>query len=145
MTLTELIERLEKAEAGSRELDACIHALIVNPPVMVDGGSWRGDIPATYEPMTSVLGRLDGADLAEFTGCPRYSESLDAALAILPEGWTPNIFLPPGMRAEVRLFRHAIGLNVHDAIKLDIVAEAATGPLAACTAFLKARAGKDTA
>jgi len=53
----------------------------------VDGGSWKGDVPAAYEPMSMVIGRLPGKDLAELTGCPRYTTSLDAAMGLVPEGW----------------------------------------------------------
>lgn len=92
MSLDELIARLEAASEGSRELDALIHAAVVNPPVMVDGGSWKGDVPAAYEPMSMVIGRLPGKDLAELTGCPRYTTSLDAAMGLVPEGhgWTAS-------------------------------------------------------
>ncbi len=136
MTKEQLIQALESATEGSRELDAFIHALVVNPPVMVDGGSWRGDIPATYEPMTSVLGRVNGADLAEFTGCPRYTTSLDAAMTLVPEGWSWKLIHETGDDSYLVVIRNAPTL-AH--VAPAFVVGGATAALALCSAFIRAR------
>lgn len=133
MSLDELIARLEAASEGSRELDALIHAAVVNPPVMVDGGSWKGDVPAAYEPMSVVIGRLPGKDLAELTGCPRYTTSLDAAMGLVPEGMEYEI------STLYNIARAAVGLNVNDGPWRGESALPENMPLALCIAALKAR------
>jgi len=134
MSLDELIARLEAASEGSRELDALIHAAVVNPPVMVDGGSWKGDVPAAYEPMSMVIGRLPGKDLAELTGCPRYTTSLDAAMGLVPEGWYWRGGNGDGFPARPHVWMQVFrgNYNEHDG-------RGATVALALCIASLRAR------
>lgn len=67
---TDLIARLEKATAPSRRLDAEIIAVI------------KGGAPEDYEATSWAL--------------PRLTESLDAALTLVPEGWSFRLWRHPG-------------------------------------------------
>lgn len=73
------------------------------------------------------------------TGCYRYTSSIDAALTLVPEGYTLQVhFVPvaPHFQPSVHMYRH------HDLSgKADIDAESATLPLALCIAALRARMG----
>ncbi len=88
----DLIKKLGEATEGSRELDGEIaRALFPYALIMTDAGQvGRGARPATYEPIGTRVD-LPGDVIAECTGVPFYTTSLDAALAlagrVLP-GWT---------------------------------------------------------
>jgi len=141
MTKEQLIQALEEATEGSRELDAQIHLAAGLYDRMRFEASDQlviGEIYRDGSHALDVVGK-NGGRVGYTERPPRYTTSLDAAMTLQSEGWTPSISLPPDFRAEVRLFRHAIGMNVHDAVKLDIVVQAATGPLALCSAFIRAR------
>jgi len=113
----ELIERLEAAESGSRELDAEI-AKEVGYTFMetwtLSEEYWIGPAPAPDKPV--VL--------------PRFTTSLDAALTLVPEGfWTRLIIATPPV-AEV---------NPNNIESVDGKVIATTPALALCIAALKAR------
>lgn len=100
--MTDLIKRLEEAEAGSRELDCEIAVLLdgfFTLPPMWEGG------PIGYGYTDKSGARVSpghGGDL--LVRC--YTTSLDAALAlaerVLPQGWTVEI------KAGARPFNRAI-------------------------------------
>ncbi len=105
---TDLIARLEKATAPSRRLDAEIIAVI------------KGGAPEDYEATSWAL--------------PRLTESLDAALTLVPEeanchGYDAS---PAGAEAYVSRNNVASGHWLLSAV-------AATPALALCAAALKAR------
>lgn len=71
--LRDLIERVEQAEGPDRELDFEIARAVGHVPlntVFKDNGAWNGGLGYTVR---------------------RYSESLDAAMTLVPEGWTRDI------------------------------------------------------
>ena len=73
----DLLARLEAATEGSRELDAIIWVEIVQgqPPI----GNY-----ATGIANADLAAQDEGK---EFCAVPRFTESLDAALTLVPEGW----------------------------------------------------------
>lgn len=79
MTTAELIERLERAEAPSRELDAEIAALV---HVDADGL----DFEAFPEPSGKVTIYFP-SKVKQAYAAHRYTASIDAALTLVPEGW----------------------------------------------------------
>lgn len=83
-----LIERLEKAEAGSRELDAEIAATLRMPPP--DAPAWIVDWDGPYVAHTRA-GRVavqhTNGETGVYWSAPAFTTSIDAALTLLPEGW----------------------------------------------------------
>lgn len=79
-----LITRLEQAEAGSRELDAEIAALI---HVDIDGLPFE----AVGEESGKVTVYFAGGKTKQAYRAPAYSTSLDAAMSLVPEGWWREI------------------------------------------------------
>lgn len=84
MTAPDLIRRLEEAERGSRELDGDIHRLLFpSDLVMTDPGSVG---PRARPAIMERIGdRPDIPDdvIAEVTGVPSYTTSLDAVQALV--------------------------------------------------------------
>lgn len=101
--MTDLIDRLESASEGSRELDILIATAV--------GAK-----------------RVDGPWYA------RYSTSLDAALTLVPEGWTGSVDVP-GDNNGAWLDPPAAPVIGHERV----YAIGATSALALCIASLKAR------
>lgn len=123
--MLDLIERLEKAESGSRLLDAAIFKGLGGPlpsefmGVGVDL-KWQDDGSALF-PIGEMQVRYNP---------PAYTTSLDAIVALIGEklpGWTWQ-FQSPGW-AE---------LDVSTFVGRQVSAQAATVPLAACIALLRA-------
>jgi hypothetical protein len=130
----ELIARLEKATGPSRELDAAIF-IKVTPGVKEAGridvdkdrgvvGWWPKDAP--YQSARDV---------------PAYTASLDAAMTLVPEGWSWCVFSEVRMGpelvriglAKVETFARCFGSGK------GFTCPAATPALALCIAALKAR------
>jgi hypothetical protein len=131
----ELIARLEAAKEGSGELDS-----LVSETVFAAAG--RGGMRLrTPEP----VGR--GAPLAELGAdgrVRRYSRSLDAALTLVPEGWSWQIRVIRRSPLPVPINRAVVA---HDRTGLVLAsehceAEAQTPALALCIAALRARAAQ---
>ena len=82
-SLTSLIERIEAATEGSRELDILIGAAI---DLRVDGGhlSFRNSFEICG--MEQMLRMAESHQNIWREALPRYSTSIDAALTLLPEG-----------------------------------------------------------
>lgn len=139
--LAALIERLEKAEAGSRELDAEI-AVAVFETVSTDDDLVYGKMPHKSDqcaPGTFWIKSRSGLSLR--TAEP-YTTSIDAALTLVPGGWTvAGIHQTDGGTwwAELRegfvtsFDRVAIGPTKYDAVH---------PALALCIAALKARGAR---
>ena len=92
MTLTQLIEALERATGLSRELDAHVYATIHGGYIENSGAPehrnciwWkdRGIEPALITGFPNMTRKL----LCYAEQSPPYSSSLDAALTLVPEGW----------------------------------------------------------
>ena len=93
--MTDLVERLEGAAAGSRELDGAIHRLLFPEDlIMTDVGS-VGPVmrPCKREPLSDAP-HLGDLLIAEMIGVSGYSTSIDAAVAlaerVLP-GWFTGV------------------------------------------------------
>lgn len=137
-----LIARLERATGADRELDAVAHiAMFPDQPIMTYGGSVGGPEgirPAAYSTIGVVWpgGRgieFDPIGLAVLIQAPRYTASLDAALALVGEKL-------PG--AGYELFTQIAGKSYRAAVfntgNVGADAEAPTMPLAVLIALLKA-------
>jgi hypothetical protein len=124
--MTDLLARLEVAEAGSRELDAEICIALQYGGLNSEGGTnirtddeWEGDL--LYE-----IG-------AEECCCPipEVTTSLDAALAlakrVYPEGWL-DLYIHGGKASAAQCFE---GNRAYTATH-------ASSPIAVCIAILKA-------
>jgi hypothetical protein len=92
MTLTSLIERVEKCEGPDREIDALVYIALFDPDVMTDGGGYRGERPAQYQKASKII--ADGWDdligLGQIIGAPEYTASLDAVVTLIEQalpGW----------------------------------------------------------
>lgn len=126
---TALIEKLEKAEEGSRELNAEIFWLIDNDNAQrVYWNAAFGMPRKIVGPMPKGLGRL-----AVECHAPAYTTSLDAALTLVPEGWVWSVHkysgAPPACEGDVARDMHSLTTN----------AAGHTPALALCIAALKAR------
>jgi hypothetical protein len=115
--LMELIERLEKATEGSRELDAEIgRALGFNVEYFPVHEKWW-------------MNREISSERGEHGELPRYTTSLDHAMSLVPEG----MWWKFSSRTKVAHIGHNKNGTATD------TAKAATAPLALCIAALKAR------
>ena len=129
--MTELIDRLEAAEEGSRELDAEIFCAI--------GG--------TVKEVTEVGGHkhkrwIDADGVRWQSDATLFSLSLDAALTLMPEGWDGHGFIHwPGRKDGVIINNAACTLhhNFSSGGGPRVTSYAATRALAVCAAALRAR------
>lgn len=132
MTLSSLVERLEKATGADRELDVEIWLAVTD-------GSYRKKWNYTH----SATGRVCEMDetrdkFGHLVLVPAYSESTDAAMSLVPEGWIIESMSDEasGRVGELKITGCAVeltnGLNTVQAI-------CATRPNAISAAALKAR------
>ena len=139
-----LSERIEAAEAGSRELDREIaksqgwHR--VEPRFTKNKhGAWIApeDFTGVYSDGSPILDSLHGTTMHR--DVPIFTTSLDAAMSLVPEGWQVTIDCMPEMReppsCEVECW--SIGKDHRDTMRR--IGRAATPALALCAAALKAR------
>ena len=138
--MTTLIERLEAAEAGSRELNALAHAAVVNPDIMIDGGGYRGERTVKYRKMADLIADGFPADhLTEYA--PDYTSrpyDLTAAMGLVPEGWHVCAIYGPTSGGEGwRVILHRPAPAEHASSK------AATPTLALTAAALRAKEIED--
>ena len=115
--MKELIERLEKAEAGSRELDFAI------------GRALRG-LSGDYETWWTFHGTIRFKDGSEECAddFPYYTTNLQDALTLVPEGWSWKAF---GDNIEGSM-EYGASVNYEPVVS-------ATPALALCIACLRAR------
>lgn len=112
--LLELAERCEKTTGPKRELDEAIRLLVERNIVV------GLDLAGGYVPPST----------------PRYTESLDAAMQLVPEGWA----WMAGCAPEARFFATLAPTDESGIEAEDIDTAAATPALALCAAALRARA-----
>jgi len=124
----DLIRRLESAKEGSRELDIEIWDNVEAWPVSPDNSEWR------------IIPSGNNTCLAS-TVAPPYTTSIDAALTLVPEGYSYSLGAPdwsstdndgpPSSPAWANLFKgRSGGWNTANGV---------TPALALCIASLKAR------
>lgn len=117
----DLIERLEKAMEGSRELDEAVAVAVGVPATMTVGDDLI--VERRYVPMR----------------CRPYTTSLDAALPLVPDGWAIQMAVCPENGAVVRTYWGPIREKSGGEVR----ARSTTPALALCTAALKARQAKE--
>lgn len=130
--LSQLIERVEAATGPDRELDVAI-ILALHPEAGPYNPHCQGDEPIFWN---APYYKQE---------CPHLTASLDAALTLLPEGWTYQVSnrapLPNTGRAYLHngeLIYAGIGFRKNPKFQSAEVV-AATPALALCAAILKAR------
>lgn len=132
--MTQLLDRLEHAEEGSRELDRDV----------AEAAGWERKV--TADQMADDYWRLgDMSWTRETAGYPPdYTTSLDAALTLVPEGWKPSMIAwqseelrwDPPFRVSASVVTAKQISNSHPGYAKG---EAATPALALCAAALRAR------
>lgn len=134
--LLALADKLEKANGPSRELDALIHAAVTGKDVIYDGGE---------RPHSAVIvgsetwANRDGSENATVEGyAPAYTASIDAALTLVPEGFSGSVYFGAGPLQVANVNCHICGPDVN--VSEDHTGIAPTSPLALCAAALRARA-----
>jgi hypothetical protein len=123
--MTDLIERLEAATEGSRELDALIHATTLS----LGRDYWpdeRGRV-VEYTGLRKILHRA-----------PHYTTSIDAALTLVPEGWGWSV----NDDSEACLTLPGNGF-LSDRGDIELYGRSATPAIALCIAALRARQGRE--
>jgi hypothetical protein len=88
-TLIELAERCEQATGPDREIDGAIDRLLHNRPKHGDYDAAEHSIWKVEDGWSGLLVRADGCARDSFCA-RRYTDSLDAALELIPDGcvWT---------------------------------------------------------
>ena len=128
MKLPELIERLEGATHADRGLDRAIHRevskCLIADETFIDGyGNPNNRRVLTYAyPFRWLL-----------LGCPRYTSSLDAAMALVPNGASVHL----------HLFSHYDGASSQAVVGANHKFTHSIKPIALCVAALKARAKQE--
>ena len=125
-----LIERLESATEGSRELDEAIINALCPDAMCRQDPAWEDSITVYHADALLDSGKAE---------LPHYTTSLDAALTLVPEGWEWS--LAGGNKNEPVQVPYASCWPDEQPFpaELDLYAEAATPSLALCIAALKAR------
>ena len=133
MTPAELIEKLERADGPSRELDAALKANFYGGVPMLSpfNGNWCVYRDGASDPRKDRVMERPRHVPHEVWANDRYTASIDAAMTLVPEGWSYTVaWLHRNGRATVAMF-HA-KLNEQRA-------ESHTPALALCIAALKAK------
>lgn len=124
MEMTELIKRLEAATGPSRELDADIARATGLQVKKGQLGGW----------VYIAEGRT-GWELL-----PYFTESVDAALTLVPEGWSSSLNIYPVQVKPTPIWKAASHVNPNDGSgRSGYLGDSATPPIALCIAALKAR------
>lgn len=89
MTTAELIEKLERANGPSRELDAEIKAHVYGGTAMQSpfNGNWCVYQAGASDPRRDRVMERPRHVLHEVWANDRYTASIDAAIGLVPEGW----------------------------------------------------------
>lgn len=139
--MNDLIERIEAASGPDREIDCLIAVAASNEPTArvayLAGYRWYKKPGAGRIPFAGAFG--SGADLGMIFHERRYTDSIDAALALVPEGFEWSLEYQAG---------HHVSSDVECMIAIaklgdpcrDWESESYTPALALCAAALKVRA-----
>lgn len=140
--LSTLITMLEKAEAGSRELDRDIFVAFFCRPVPPEGYEWPGTPWARVMPSDRMWIRTSDGIPTDGTLAPAYSTSIDAAVALVAEklpGWTiASLGQDDGKRWHAELRK-----GYRTSYSTVALAGSPTPALALILALLKAMEGRD--
>lgn len=136
-----LVERLEKASGPDRRLDGEIWKAVTEKP----GDVWTNAFSG------GVWHRRDTDDHLAFESPPRFTESIDAALALVPDGWWINAKICKNRGAD-RAFCHVTLEQDADTQDRDLeddepfevsASNAPSLAIALCIAAIRARAQAD--
>jgi len=158
MTYTDLLARLEAATEGSRELDGLIAAATKTGArrlyKLAEGCHYEYEASEDIGKVNVFSVGPTLRHLEQIYDAPHFTESLDAALTLVPEGWFWEIALgvPANTRSKIGAGPYWATLSPMDEkliekmreAKLlshegDIMSGAPTAALAACKAILRAR------
>jgi hypothetical protein len=134
--MNELADRIEALTGPDREADAAIAVAMRNGLPL--GSEWALKFPKwEVEPgskgVVRIIGNVNGNcdDISGRFTAPRYTSSIDAAMTLVPKGWSWSVgFDEHGNRAIIGAFGN-----------METIASKAANPaLAICAAALRARA-----
>jgi hypothetical protein len=130
LQIEELIARLEKATGPDRELDAEIHWFLHGHKSDAEG-------LAAYKRLGAAAAVYDELALQsnwrayDRSFVPRFTESIDAALTLVPEGYSFDVVMQPWRSSTPKC-----SANVWSGLSFNAMAE--TPAIALCIAALKA-------
>lgn len=147
-SLKEILERVRKAEGPDRDLDWRMFSNVAN--AYMRGHHWRDslfvDLDGKSAGPNAIDWSKDGLRWYQDVDMPRYSESLDACLALMAE-------VLPGWRWYMAMGRSRPGEPLYGASLLspgrsadeepDVIAEHEVGPLALLDCILSALLSQD--
>lgn len=131
--MKELIEQLEKCSGPDRAIDAAIHWTVNR--AQAETVYWNAacglpkNLPADFIP--SGLGAM-----AVMLASPAFTRSIDAALTLVPQGWTWSLTHAFAIDAYLTFHKEGSLRGVENEVE---VHDAQSAPLALCIASLKAR------
>ena len=131
--LLRLAELCEKAEGADRELDALAYFVRAGiDPIRRDGALWASSGDHDGQSYLVMYAGKPGT-VRDFV--PRYTASLDAAMTLVPEGWSKSVMDADNGDALAELWTYTANAETR----------AKTWPLALCAAALRARASTEAA
>ena len=129
--LSQLIERLEKAKGPDRELDALI-AIKIGGAVRITTG--HGTRHQVLWPDNEIA---QGGDIEMLPDVPLYTASIDAALTLVPEGWSFEVRASAvGDKGQANVWHYLKEYHAYSQ------RECASPAIALCIAALRARQGE---
>lgn len=126
MTHAELISALEAASGPSRELDGWIFCAVHHP----NERPQRNFFYMNREEWGAFISNQPRPGIT-FHDAPHYTESIDAALTLVPEGYRADMKAAPHRKGATALVWHDTEANGH--------ADGPSYAIALCIATLKAR------
>lgn len=130
--LNALIERLERSVVGSRELDALIECEVRRWQAYAVG--LNDEQRSHWKPIGTKGEVIDHQGFTRYHP-PTYSFSIDAAMTLVPQGWSFSV----GQKARHKYW-HALVQRVADDGEIESFAETScSGPIALCLAISKAQ------
>lgn len=122
--MRDLIARLEAAQGPDRELDGEIAVAVQGGEIVWKQANYTMEMyPSHRYASTNHYGGFANEHV------PLFTASIDAALTLVPDGWSWSLYDVIGKPESVRMWRHP----------MDVLTSAATPALALCIAALKAR------